>query len=211
MKKYLFDTNNFDKAKVPEGELPVYTESQMALARQQSIDSGREAGLAEARQRQEEHIAATLDKILVAAMQLADKEEERDIQRMSDAVTLTMRITHKLLPQFAQKNALAEIESVILQSLESRKDEPRIAVAVHSTHMEAIKARIDGISREKSYSGKMIIVADDTLAETDCRVEWADGGTERLYARLFAQIETEFTKSIAGMKAAIDDINDKNA
>lgn len=206
MKKFLFDTNNFDKAKVPEGELPLYTEEQMRLAREQSQQHGRDTGLSEARQRQEEHIAATLEKIAASLVDLAAREEERDIQRMMDATRLAMSVTHKLLPQFAQKFSLTEIERVILQSIEARKDEPRVAVIVSSTHLEALKARIDALAHEKGYAGKLIIVADDHLAPTDCRVEWADGGTERLYERLFAQIETEFAKAIAGMQATIDSI-----
>ena len=48
-------------------------------------------------------------------------------------------------------------------------------------------------------------MSDDNLAATDVRVEWADGGAERLYERLFSQVEGEFAKAIAGMQAAIKD------
>lgn len=206
VKKFLFDTNNFDKVKTPEAELAVYTESQMLTLRQQSQALGRDEGLDEARQRQEEQMATALDRLVDAAGALAAREEERDIQRMTDATRLALQVAHKLLPQFAQKYAIAEIERVILQSLDSRKDEPRVAVIVAPMHMEAVKSRIDALALEKGFAGKMIIVADERMAPTDCRVEWADGGTERLYERLYAQIEEEFTKAIAGMQAAVEDI-----
>ena len=98
---------------------------------------------------------------------------------------------------------LPEIENVVVKAIEIRQDEPRIVVTVHSAHLEALKTRIDAIALEKGYAGKVILIADDNLPSTDCRVEWSDGGVERLYESLFAQIENEFTKSIACMDSSI--------
>jgi flagellar assembly protein FliH len=114
-----------------------------------------------------------------------------------------MQVTRKLLPQFSLHNALREIEHVVSQSLEDKKDEPRIAVTVPAAHLDTLKARIDAVAAEKFYAGKIILLADDTLPPTDCRVEWANGGAERVYERLFSQIEDKFTKAVSTMKAGI--------
>jgi hypothetical protein len=42
------------------------------------------------------------------------------------------------------------------------------------------------------------------MSPSDVRVEWADGGAERLYERLYAQIELEFAKAIAGMQETLN-------
>jgi flagellar assembly protein FliH len=201
MKKFLFDMNNFDKDKGPPAA--IYGEDHLTQAQTQGYAEGKAAGLKEAADRQEEAIVEALRKIEHAATQLVAAEDRREIERSLSAVKLTMRVTHKLLPMFAQKYALEEIERVVLETMETRRDEPRVAVIVPSPHLDALKTRIDALALEKGFAGKMILIADDNLAPSDCRVEWADGGAERLYERLFSQIENEFAKAIAGMNAQI--------
>lgn len=206
MKKFLFDTNNFDKEKP---SAVTYTEEQMALARTQSFAQGKAEGVQEARAQQEEAIAAALQEIGARAGKLAADEDRREIEASISAVRLAMRVAHKLLPQFAQKYALGEIERVILESIEVRRDEPRVAVTVPSQHLEALKGRIDALALEKGFAGKVILIGDDHLSPSDCRVEWADGGAERLYERLFSQVENEFAKAIAGMNALAAETDNK--
>jgi flagellar assembly protein FliH len=200
MKKFLFDTNNFDKDKQAP---PVYTEEQVALARSQAYAQGKAEALAESLARQEEAISIALRGIGGLMEKVAAAEERREIQTCSAAVKLAMRVAHKLLPQFAQRFALGEIEHTISESLEIRRDEPRVAVTVPAQHLEALKTRVDVLALEKGFTGKLILIGDDHLGPSDCRVEWADGGAERLYERLFSQVENEFAKAIAGMNAQL--------
>ncbi|MBI3440956.1 MAG: hypothetical protein HY052_04010 [Proteobacteria bacterium] len=197
-KKFLFDTHDFSKKK--PGADVVYTEEQVTAARNQGVA----LGLQEAKQRQEERIANLLQKTLDSVEKLAQAEERRELEKCIDTITLAMRVTHKLLPKFSTQYALPEIERVILQALELRKDEPRIAVIVPTVHLETLKAQIDAFALGKGYAGKVILLADDTLPPTDCRVEWADGGAERVYERLFSQMENEFTQAISGVQTNLE-------
>jgi flagellar assembly protein FliH len=203
MKKFLFDQNDFDKKQVAEPP-PLFSAEQLALAQAQALAEGRQEGIRETRAAQEEQIAQMLARMIAQTEKLAAAEERREIEKCVDATKLAMRVAHKLLPQFSERFALAEIERVILAAVASRRDEPRIAVTVPAAHFEALKARIDEATLEKGYAGKVILIADDALAPTDCRVEWADGGAERLYERLFSQVENEFAKAIAGMQSVMD-------
>ncbi|MFH1157546.1 MAG: hypothetical protein V1721_01485 [Pseudomonadota bacterium] len=202
VKKFLFDTNDFNNLKSKDDD-EIYTEGQMALAKTQSFALGRAEGLKDAKKLQEERLAELLQKALVVADKLAQAEDRREVEKCVSATKLAIRIAHKLVPRFALQYALPEIEHVVVQAVEARQDEPRIAVTVPSVHLEALKTRMDALALEKGYAGKVILIADDGLPPTDCRVEWADGGMERLYERLFAQIENEFTKSIACMDATL--------
>lgn len=204
MKKFLFDTHDFDTEKAEQEEAPVFSEEQIALAKSQSYTQGRQDGLREALGNQEEKIAAALQQAVARLDALTAAEDRREAEKLVDATKLAMRVAHKLLPQFARTHALAEIEGVILQSLEARREEARIAVSVPTAHLGALKDKIDTLALEKGFAGKVILLADDALAPTDCRVEWADGGAERLYERLYAQIETEFAKAIAGIQASME-------
>ena len=200
-KKFLFDTNNFDRTKP---ETVMYTEEQLTLAKNQSLAMGKAEGVKDTQKQQEARISELLQKTLALTEKLAKSEDRREIEKCADAVKLAMQVVHKLLPGFSAQYALPEIERVITQSIEARKDEPRIAVIVPTVHLEALKARVDALTTDKSYAGKVILIADDALPPTDCRVEWADGGAERLYERLLSQIDNEFTKAIAGMNTTLD-------
>lgn len=208
MKKFMFDTNDFDKQPEPEPEVVSYSEDQLVLAKNQSYAQGKAEGLAEAQAAQEKRLADLVEKLLGMVEMLIAAEDRREVESMMHATKLALRVTHKLLPQFAQKSALEEIERVIIENLDVRKDEPRIAVMVPTQHLEMLKARVDDLALQRGFAGKLILIADDAMGPSDCRVEWADGGAERLYERLFAQIEGEFAKSFAAMKTTLDGKNE---
>ena len=202
MKKFMFDTNDFNSIK-SKADIEVYTEEQMTEEKTRSFALGKAEGLKDAQKLQEERIAELLQKTLESIDKLAQKEDHREVEKCIEATKLSIRIAHKLMPQFAAQYALPEIENVIVQTIETRQDEPRIVVTVPSAHLEALKTKIDTVALEKGYAGKVILIADDNLPSTDCRVEWSDGGVERIYESLFAQIENEFTKSIACMDTTL--------
>ena len=199
-KKFLFDTNDFDKPAPVEKPAITYSEDQLMMAKTQAYAQGKNEAAAEARASQETQTHQLLGQLIMQLERLIAAEDRREIENMTAATRLAMKVTHKLLPQMAEKFSLPEIERVILESLEVRKDEQRIAVMVSAQHLEALKERLDRLAIERGFAGKLILIADDALGASDCRVEWADGGAERLYERLFAQIELEFAKAIAVME-----------
>ncbi len=199
-KKFLFDTNDFDKPAPVEKPAITYSEDQLMMAKTQAYAQGKNEAAAEARASQETQTHHLLGQLIMQLERLIAAEDRREIENMTAATRLAMKVTHKLLPQMAEKFSLPEIERVILESLEVRKDEQRIAVMVSAQHLEALKERLDRLAIERGFAGKLILIADDALGASDCRVEWADGGAERLYERLFAQIELEFAKAIAVME-----------
>lgn len=201
VKKFLFDTKNFDKT---TPDVVMYTEEQLALAKSQALAQGKADGVKDTRQQQEEQIGGLLQKMLVHIERLAKNEDRREVEKCIDATKLVMRAVHKLMPALAGAHALPEIEKMIIQSIETRRDEPRLVVTVATAHLEALKERLDALTLEKSYAGKVILIADDAMPPTDCRVEWADGGAERLYERLLSQIDNELAKAVAGLSATLD-------
>lgn len=205
MKKFLFDTNDFDEEKPEEAVLaPSYSEEQLLVAKTQSFAQGKAEGIAETRAAQEEEIQRCLQQLEKMTGRLVMAEDRRELEQMISATKLAMRVTRKLLPDLAHRFALPEIERTILEAVEARREEPRVTISVPTAHLDALRARIDGMLADRGFAGKVTLVADDNLADTDCRIEWADGGAERLFENLFAQIEGEFDKAAAGMKATMD-------
>lgn len=201
-KKFLFDTHDFNE-NAPTADDPLYTEAQLLLAKEQAREQGKSEGVKDTRLSQEEHLNKCLDKTINLLEKLILAEERREIEQMMNTVKLTAKVTHKLLPAFAENYSLDEIERVLTAAIEARRDEPRIAVTVPAMHLETLRVKIDGMAVERGYAGKLILIADDHMSPSDVRVEWADGGAERMYERLYAQVEAEFAKAILGMQETL--------
>jgi flagellar assembly protein FliH len=42
-----------------------------------------------------------------------------------------------------------------------------------------LNEKIQNISTQRAFPGKIVILADAEVTSGDCRIEWADGGIER--------------------------------
>lgn len=211
MKKFLFDTIDFDEPEVVDNA-PTFSEEQVALAREEGYKQGYAKGHSEghdvaaraAYDAVEEKLRVLLDGITLSLGQLTSGEDRREMEKCIDAARIALHIVHKLMPQLAAQHGLPEIERVISSAIDARRDEPRIAITVTTALLEPLRARIDQLARDRGFNGKLIVIADDSMAPSDCRVEWADGGSERIASRLMMQIENEFSRAIAGMQGALE-------
>jgi flagellar assembly protein FliH len=95
----------------------------------------------------------------------------------------------KVIPELARRNALNEIEQLVRECLQAIYDEPRVVVRGHDRVIAALQPRIDAMAASCGFHGKIVLFADDQLNETDCRVEWADGGAERNLDDMWRQID----------------------
>ena len=211
MKKFLFDTIDFDEPEVVD-TAPTFSEEQVTLAREEGLRQGQAKGYAEghaqaaqaAHDAVEEKLRVLLDGVTLALGQLVANEERREMEKCIDAARMSLHMMHKLMPQLAMHHGLPEIERVIAAAVDARRDEPRIAVTVATAQLEPLKGRIEQLAQDRGFAGKLILMADDAMSLSDCRIEWADGGGERLVGRLMMQIENEFSRAIAGMQGALE-------
>lgn len=211
MKKFLFDTIDFDEPEVVD-DAPTFSEEQVTLARDEGQKHGHAKGYAEghadaaraAHDAVEEKLRILLDGVTLSLGQLTANEERREMEKCIDAARMALHIVHKLMPQLAASHGLPEVERIIASAVDARRDEPRIAITVPTALLDALKGRIDQLAQDRGFAGKLIVIADDAMAPSDCRVEWADGGSERLLGRLMLQIEGEFSRAIAGMQGALE-------
>ncbi len=215
MKKFLFDTIDFDEPEAVD-TAPTFSEEQVTLARDEGLKQGHAKGYAEgheaaaraAHEAVEEKLRVLLDSVTLSLGQLTANEERREMEKCIDAARMALHIVHKLMPQLAASHGLPEVERIIASAVDARRDEPRIAVTVPTALLEPLKGRIDQMAQDRGFAGKLIVIADDAMAPSDCRIEWADGGSERLLGRLMLQIEGEFSRAIAGMQGALEPVRD---
>jgi flagellar assembly protein FliH len=179
---------------------PMFTEAEMQGACDIARRKGEEAGMARGRNEAvaafDKQVAATLGTIAQQTAAIA-KNIAAEAQAAGKSVDLALAIVRKLHPALVERQGLAEIESVLVQCLESLKQEPRLVAYVHSVRLDALQERLTQLSATSGFDGRVVLIGDDAMGESDCRVEWADGGVEREAGRIWRAIEEALARYIA--------------
>jgi flagellar assembly protein FliH len=179
---------------------PMFTEAEMQgacdIARRKGEEAGATRGRNEAIAAFDKQVAATLSTIAQQTAAIA-KGIAAEAQAAGKSVDLAMAIVRKLHPALVERQGLAEIESVLAQCLESLKQEPRLVAYVHSARLDALQERLTQLSASSGFEGRVVLIGDDAMGESDCRVEWADGGVEREAGRIWRAVEEALARYIA--------------
>ena len=194
--KFLFE-NSFDAAERPAslGVAPkaakprICTEQDVLVARETAYAEGESAGRAAALASIEQVSAKALTAIGAQLSDTVRQIEEIRMKILADALTVVSTAIHKVVPELARHNALNEIERLIRDCLQAIYDEPRVVVRGHDRVIAALQTRIDTMAASCGFQGKIVLLADDLIPETDCRIEWADGGAERILGNIWQQID----------------------
>ncbi len=204
-RKFLFDVNNFDETDPDPSSLPVvYTPEDMAAAKLQAHEQGRQAGIAEAEAFRERTVATLIKTITDNFTELFTTEKKRSGQFEAEALQLTRAVFDKLFPALNLKHGLDEVEEVIRAVLENQRQHPEILIEVHSEFVNDIRMTAENIMKGLHGAGQVNVIANDRLARGDCRMSWNDGGAERNATALAAEIHKRLDEALAG-KALLQD------
>ena len=178
---------------------PSFDEDQMRQARQEAFEKGLEQGREEMRGAIENTANLVLDHIAIRLEGMAAEQEKQFHAAQELAVRTSAAIMKKCWPQIVQQLGLDSVERTIRQAMEYNADEMRIVVRVHDTMLDAIVQRLDRIKEQQAFAGKVIVLSDDSVIAGDCKVEWADGGMERLSRVMSSQMDRAIERILAGL------------
>jgi len=65
------------------------------------------------------------------------------------------------------------------EALHQAVAEPRVVLRAAPNVIEAIKDKLEEISADMGYEGRLVATADPHIQGADCRIEWRGGGAER--------------------------------
>jgi len=218
-RKFLFDTGFLDDStkKVepkpedlapPEPEPPLpptFSEEELEQARSAGFTEGRTQGLIEAQASIERQTAMALERMTQGFQDLFAQHHRfrEDIGR--DAAQLSHTIARKICPELAQRNALVEIEALTRQAVEYLTDEPRVFVRMNQSSMQALGERLEAVMRSAAFEGQVLLRTENSLCDGDCRIEWANGGAERLTDQLWRQVDDMVAHFLKGEPPAETD------
>jgi flagellar assembly protein FliH len=201
--KYLFETS-FDpaKAEIDAPPPPTFSEQELAAARDEGFREGHAEGHAEMSRAIEQAAADALAAISAQLVAMNGRFAEIRDAAIASGVDVVAATVRKMVPALAKRNGLAEIEHLVRDSLHELYDEPRVVIRAHDSVIEALHDRIDGMAAASGFMGKVVLFGDEQLTETDCRVEWADGGAERNLGELWRRIDAAIERVTDGNAAA---------
>ena len=157
-------------------------------ARQQALEEGKAAGRAEAETAAARALTEALAQVDIGLQNLLRAEEASREERRQDTKRLAFAIVQKMMPVWAGRHGLAEIETTLAQFLAELAGEASLTIRVHESMAGHLGERITTIAARHGFTGSVNLLGDPEIAMTDCFVAWADGGIERDTARLWDDI-----------------------
>ena len=164
----------------------IFTADDIAQAREQ----GHAAGPAEAQGETENLTALTLTAIRDTLAGLHRTQAGVLSAVTDDSARLAVALTCKLAASVLDAHPLNEVERLLADVLGRLSLEPRMVVWVTDTLLDPLTEKIDEITQATGYDGKVVLLASPEMQAGDCRIEWADGGTERVAEEMTREINT---------------------
>lgn len=181
--KFTFDTVFDGTADIISAEAKArqrrsYTQGEIDAMRAKSRSEGFKSGEVRAR-----------EALAMATGQAANAVREV-LQRSHDEIEAVRAEAGQVA--FAAARALAnaalahlpapEVELALRAAMHQAIGEPRLLLRVNPAVAEALAPKVEEISHEEGFEGRVQVVADPNQRHADCRLEWRGGGAERSQA-----------------------------
>jgi flagellar assembly protein FliH len=200
--KFLFDTDFAagDEASrlAPRPDTRRFSAVELEAAKAASHAEGVAAGRAAAEQEIARRVADACAAVGARIGELMKAVAARHEAQTREAVAAAAEIVRRLLPALGKREAISEVEALIRDCLTRLHDEPRLVVRVADELLDPVRQRVDQLSAEAGYTGRVILFADPALKSGDARVEWADGGAERDSTAIWRDIDGAIQRFVEG-------------
>jgi flagellar assembly protein FliH len=150
-------------------------EAMLAHAQAEGYRSGMEAAEAQIAGR----TAATCERIAQSLAALAQSLATIEARLEAESVEVAAAVARKLAPELIAAEPFAEIAALATSCFRQLVAAPHVVVRVAEGAYDAAHARLEDIARLQGFEGRLVVLAEPSLALGDCRIEWADGGLSR--------------------------------
>lgn len=186
---------------------PVYSQEDLAAARQEAYTQGQKDGSLEAHGSFEKHSADLLMAIRDHFSILFDEEERRARMFEKETAQLAYTIFARAFPALNDKFGLQEVKSTIHSVLETVREQPEIIIEVPHPYVDVIQGHVDHLLR-RDGGPRCTVRASDHLGAGQCRMMWNNGHAMRNGQQLAEQIRAQIEQVLAD-KAILADNGDE--
>lgn len=97
-------------------------------------------------------------------------------QLISEAARAALVAGRSLASALIDQLPVERLELLFSDLIPQVIDTPRLVVRCHQEILDPLMARLQAMAEQMGFEGKLIFIADNSLASTDASIEWAHGG-----------------------------------
>ena len=161
--------------KVASAEAKAYRDGFDAAQREAKVESDRRAALA-------------LEEIGIAIKGIASRFAGIETRMETEAVDVAVAVARKLCSELIAAEPLGEITGLVKDCFSHLVSTPHLVVRISDSLYEDARERIEKLSKQSGFEGRLVILAEPSIATGDCKIEWADGGVVLERAAIEAKI-----------------------
>ncbi|ERF83471.1 flagellar assembly protein FliH [Bradyrhizobium viridifuturi] len=175
--KFLFDTDFSAPDRARErAPTPAEVAQKVADAEARAYRAGYEAALREAKVESDRRAAQALEEIGTAIKGIAARFAGIETRMETEAVDVAVAVARKLCNELVAREPLGEITALVSDCFSHLVATPHLVVRINDALYEAAHHNIEQMAAHSGFQGRLVILAEPTIATGDCRIEWADGG-----------------------------------
>jgi len=177
--KYLFD---IDFAPGPKAATTIAISEHKTLvaeAETRGYRNGFQAAEAEMKAETARRLTIALEQIADMLLIMGQGLKGIEARLEAEAVEVAHAVAKKLAPALIAREPLAEIEALATGCFRQLLASPHVVVRVSDKLYDVARVKLDEISQQTGFEGRLVLLAESEIAEGDCRIEWADGGVTR--------------------------------
>jgi flagellar assembly protein FliH len=187
--KFLFDMDFSAPDKGRERPAtPSEIAQRIASAEARAYRDGYEAGQREARAESDRRTALALEEIAIALQGIAASFSGVAARMETEAVDVAVAVARKLCSELISREPLGEIGALVSDCFSYLVSTPHLVVRINDSLYESARERIERLTKQSGFTGRLVILAEPDIDTGDCRIEWADGGVVLERAAIEAKI-----------------------
>ncbi|MFN5489762.1 MAG: flagellar assembly protein FliH [Bradyrhizobium sp.] len=175
--KFLFDIDFSAPDRARErAPTPAEVAQKVADAEARAYRAGYEAALREAKVESDRRAAQALEEIGTAIKGIAARFAGIETRMETEAVDVAGAVARNLGHELVAREPLGEITALVSDCFSHLVATPHLVVRINDALYEAAHHNIEQMAAHSGFQGRLVILAEPTIATGDCRIEWADGG-----------------------------------
>ena len=201
--KFLFDTDFAAPDRTREKAATAAEIAQkVAEAEARAYQDGFAAGQREAKAESDRRVALAMEEISIGIRGVASGIGNIETKMETEAVEVAIAVARKLCADLIAAEPLGEIMALVKDCFSHLVATPHLVVRINDSLYEGAKTQIERLASHAGFEGRLVILAEPTIATGDCRIEWADGGVVLERNAIAAKIDDMVGRYIASRRGS---------
>lgn len=200
--KFLFDTDFAAPDKREKAATPAEIAEKIAEAEARAYRAGYDAAQREAKAESDRRAALALEEIAISIKGIAARVNGIEDRMETEAVDVAVAVARKLTAELIAREPLGEITALVSDCFSHLVATPHLVVRINDSLYEGARAQIERLAAHAGFEGRLVILAEPSIATGDCRIEWADGGVVLDRAAIEAKISELVGRYLASRNEA---------